>query len=185
MGLELAGSNKENVSVESVAPYLTANMLNPFFPKHQLFSEDESSIKLLKLHGSINWKTNNDGSSNMESFIVPPTWNKSDSRIKNLWRIAHEELKSAKRIIVIGYSFPETDIYVKSLLALALNGNKILQKIVFINPDNGIAKKASLDLLDRHFEKYCEYKEWKLTDFLNAGAGKKFVESSLNRKIKD
>jgi|SRR3972149_10389737 len=119
-----------------------------------------------------------------KTFIVPPTWNKSDPGIRKLWDMAYKELMEAKRIIVIGYSFPETDIYVKSLLALALNENKILQNIFFINPDKNIVKNASLSLLDKHFEKYCEYREWTFSDFISSDDGKKFRQDRLNRSIR-
>jgi hypothetical protein len=142
-----------------------------------IFSESDSAIKLIKLHGSINWRsTDND-----EIFVVPPTWNKSDPKVSKLWNIAYNELKEAKRIIVIGYSFPEIDVYVKSLLALALNENRILQKIFFINPDKQYAKTVCLSLLDKHFEKYCDYKEWKFSEFINSSEGESFIKDCLCR----
>jgi hypothetical protein len=171
--------NKTNIIVDNVGQYLTKNMETPFFPNIELYSEDDNSLKLLKLHGSINWKTVQDN----RTFIVPPTWNKSDSEIRLLWDRAYRELITAKRIIVVGYSFPETDIYVKSLLGLALNENKILQNIYFINPDPDVAKKTSLALLDKYFVKYCAYKEWKLSEFIGSAEGKDFIKQSLNREV--
>jgi len=141
--------------------------------------DNDNSIKLIKLHGSINWKT----ARNNKTFIVPPTWNKSDPQIRKLWDIAYKEIISAKRIIVLGYSFPETDIYIKSLLVLALNENKILQNIFFINPDKELARKACLSLLDTHFEKYCAYKEWKFSEFIATGEGNQFIKEFLNREV--
>jgi len=170
---------KTNIVVEQVSQYFTKNRSDLYFPTYNLFSEDKNSIKLIKLHGSINWKT----LSNNKTFIVPPTWNKSDSEIKRLWDKAYKELISAKRIIVIGYSFPETDIYVKSLLALALNENRILQNIYFINPDSDITKKYYFSLLDKYFEKYCDYKEWKYSEFINSSDGRKFIKDYLNREV--
>jgi hypothetical protein len=168
---------KTNIVSEPVANFFNKKDKS-FFPSNiNIFSDNENSIKLLKLHGSINWKSDNkDG-----TFIVPPTWNKSDPQIRLLWQEACKELMDARRIIVIGYSFPETDIYVKSLLGLAINQNKILQNIYFINPDKDIAKKSSLSLLDKFFEKYCDYKEWKFSHFMDTPEGRKFIEDSLNR----
>lgn len=124
---------------------------------------------------------------------MPPTWNKSDSRVRKLWNIAYEELKNAKRIIFIGYSFPDTDIYVKSLLALALNENKILQSIYFINPDTEQAKRNSLSLLDKYFHQYCEYKEWTFSSLMatpsymvvvgHEAANVEFIKNKLNRRL--
>lgn len=170
---------KENIIVDQVNQYFTQNRPNSYFPPMNLFSTDDEALKLVKLHGSINWKT----SSNDQTFIVPPTWNKSNPQIRKLWEVAYNEIMTAKRIIIIGYSFPETDIYVKSLLALALNENKILQNIFFVNPDKEIAKNACLSLLDKHFQKYCDYKEWKFSDFIASDEGKKFIKNLLNREV--
>lgn len=148
------------------------------FLNNDIFDESDNSIKLLKLHGSINWED-----SNGKTFIVPPTWNKSDQQVRKLWALAYEEIVLAKRIVVLGYSFPETDIYVKSLLALALNENKILQNIFFINPDGGVARNASLSMLDKHFEKYCDYKKWTFSEFIASEEGKQFIQDSLSRKV--
>ncbi|MBI5677648.1 MAG: SIR2 family protein [Planctomycetes bacterium] len=170
---------KTNIVVDPVSTYFTKNRPNSFFPAINLFSEEDSSVKLIKLHGSINWKTADDD----KTFVVPPTWNKSDQRITRLWDKAYQELRTARRIIVIGYSFPETDIYVKSLLALALNENKILQNIYFINPDKDVAKRTCLSLLDKYFEKYCAYKEWKFSEFIAGTEGKQFIKEALNREV--
>ena len=170
---------KTNIINEQLDVYFTKNRENSFFSNENLFSqsEDDNSIKLIKLHGSINWKK---AYENM-AFIVPPTWNKSEPEIRVLWDRAYNELINAKRIIIIGYSFPETDIYVRSLLALALNENKVLQSIYFINPDAGITKKSCLSLLDTYFEKYCSYKEWKYSVFIKSDEGLGFIRYELNR----
>lgn len=168
-----------NITEEPVSDYFTKNRQDAWFPPPDSSTGESSSVKLIKLHGSINWEAADD----TNSFIVPPTWNKSDERIRKLWDEAYQELKAAKRIIIIGYSFPETDIYVKSLLALALNENKILQNIYFINPDKDVTKRASLSLLDKYFEKYCDYKEWKFSTFIGKEEGKTFVNRDLNRQI--
>jgi hypothetical protein len=170
---------KTNITADPVSDFFIKNRPGLYCPPMNLFSKDEGSLKLIKLHGSINWKTVGDG----KTFIVPPTWNKSDSEIRLLWEYAYKELMAAKRIIVIGYSFPETDIYVKSLLALALNENKLLQNIYFINPNEDIAKNSAMALLDKYFEKYCAYHPWKFSKLVGSDDGKKFIEESLNRKL--
>lgn len=171
--------DKTNIITDDVSNCYKKDRHTSYFPDSNIFSEGDNSIKLIKLHGSINWKTVKNG----ETFIVPPTWNKSDTEIRRLWNKAYSELTTAKRIIVIGYSFPETDIYVKSLLALALNDNNILQSIYFINPDKDIVKKSSLLLLDNYFEKYCSYKEWKFSEFIGSVEGKQFIKDNLNREV--
>ena len=165
---------KGNIIIDHVSNYFIKNRPNSYFPEANLFSTSNNAIKLIKLHGSINWKNTDDKS----IFIVPPTWNKSDARIRLLWYEAYKELIGAKRIIFIGYSFPETDIYVRSLLGLALNENSILQNIYFINPDKEIAKKICLSLLDKYFEKYCAYVEMKFSDFIFHGQS---IMEKINR----
>ena len=86
--------------------------------------------------------------------------------MQTLWELAYQELTQAKRIFIIGYSFPETDIYVKSLLALVLNENAILQSVYFINPDAQDVKRNCLSLLDEYFRRFCDYKELKFTQFI-------------------
>ena len=169
---------KQNISIGDIKHFVTKKSGGSSVPSGDIFRDAESSIKLIKLHGSINW-TSADGN----TFIVPPTWNKSDPEIRKLWDIAYNELKDAKRIIIIGYSFPETDIYVKSLLALAMNENRILQNIYFINPDRNKVREACLSLLDKHFEKYCEYKEWTFSDFICTKDGREFIEEKLKRSF--
>lgn len=170
---------KENLISEEIGNFFIKNGARSYCHNVHIFSQEERAIKLLKLHGSINWKSTRDN----ETFIVPPTWNKSDPEVRKLWEIAYQELISAKRIVVIGYSFPETDIYVKSLLALALNENRILQGIYFINPDKERTKNTCLALLDNHFQKYCAYVPLKFSDLLRSDEGKKFITESLGRSI--
>jgi|GEM_PF-3535337 len=149
---------------------IMVNGINNYFPKKlrdrdfQILApfSDDSKIKLIKLHGSINWETTDTGI----PFIIPPTWNKSDDRAKKLWDVAYEEITTAKRLIIFGYSFPETDTYVKSLLALALNENKILQNIIFINPDAELINKTYPSLLNSHFIKHCKFETMDFNHFV-------------------
>ena len=69
-------------------------------------------------------------------LIVPPTWNKGDyhSHVQPVWERALKELRAAYRIIIIGYSMPETDSFFKHLLALALAENEEIQELIVINP---------------------------------------------------
>jgi len=123
---------------------------------------DEVAISLLKLHGSANWSIcSNPGcetvqhlpieaatvsgiesskctcGSAMKPFIVPPTWSKGEHGValQNVWRSAFEELVTARRWVFIGSSLAPTDLFLRYLLALALQRNKDLDRIVVI--DNG------------------------------------------------
>jgi len=62
--------------------------------------------------------------------------------LKSVWKSASEEIEQATRIIIIGYSLPETDSFFKYLLALGLSKNDSLQEIILINPAQGIEGEA-------------------------------------------
>lgn len=142
------------------------------------------SIKLLKLHGSINWgkvqgsdaivalpvalllhqfgvrrimidqtRTHsplslgadfaqlikNHMQKDVESIpvIVPPGLFKTEYQgsISRVWREAAKELETAKEIIVIGYSLPETDFFFRNLYALGTVGKDFIRRFEVFNPD--------------------------------------------------
>ncbi len=116
---------------------------------------------LLKLHGSTNWgvcsacnervvilseKVTDSpgnfrqmkcrcGKSAFHPFLIPPSWDKSEYRkvIAPVWKKAVDELKSATRICIIGYSMPETDAFFKYLLTMALSQNHGLYKLIVVD----------------------------------------------------
>ena len=59
-------------------------------------------------------------------LIVPPSWDKAQFKeiLGTIWNEAGREIKEAKRIFIIGYSLPETDLYFKYLLYTTLSFNK-------------------------------------------------------------
>lgn len=74
-------------------------------------------------------------------LIIPPVKTKSYSLFgdlfKNLWKIASDELELADEIIVIGYSFPKTDLQSIDLFKSAICKRKKMPivKIIDPNPD--------------------------------------------------
>lgn len=115
-------------------------------------------IEILKLHGSIDTKdpthntnirvVNDDGSVSWESIpaIVPPVLDKSRyyAGLKDLWSKAHLALEQADEIVVIGFSFPPTDISCQFLFKSALkNCNGV--RVVPVNRD--IEVKARYDFV--------------------------------------
>ncbi|MCX5782080.1 MAG: hypothetical protein NT145_05195 [Elusimicrobia bacterium] len=141
---------------------------------------NSSSLKLLKLHGSLNWgkcekcesivswkiseffskyhwqlwsdtkyQTLDIGSRlkehqhcncplSDEPFLVPPTWNKTErqNHLTNVWGQAARELSEAENIFIIGYSFPESDLFFKYLFALGTIGKAYIHRIWIFNPDS-------------------------------------------------
>jgi hypothetical protein len=85
-----------------------------------------------------------------DPVIVPPTWNKSASTrgLESVWQRAATEIGSAENIIVIGYSFPRTDMFFKYLFALGSHSDTHLESFTVINGPNSAAVKAQFaDLL--------------------------------------
>src|SRR5712692_11246078 len=68
-------------------------------------------------------------------LLIPPSWDKSGYAeiIAPVWKRAVDELKSATRICVVGYSIPETDAFFKYLITMALAGNHQLYKLVVVD----------------------------------------------------
>lgn len=110
-----------------------------------------NTIKLIKLHGSINWALSDTGKTNIQivnkpmeliededkyPVLLPPTWNKGSfiNTLSSLWTQAIEAIKKATRVIVIGYSMPTTDLYFKYFISAGLRQNHSLRSFVIINP---------------------------------------------------
>ena len=136
------------------------------------------SISLLKLHGSVNWRfcprceqarvvnnaqidtecRNCEPAPQPELLLVPPSWDKAEYQtpIKSVWLRAVEELKSASRICVIGYSMAKSDAFFRYLLTLALAENEHLFKLVVVDPDKAIESRYREEFdhlfLDRRFQ---------------------------------
>lgn len=105
----------------------------------------------LNLGSRIAGKHHNCGTSfDAEPVIVPPTWNKSASTrgLEAVWQRAAAEIGSAENIVVIGYSFPKTDMFFKYLFALGSHSDAYLENFVVINgPNSAIAQAQFADLL--------------------------------------
>lgn len=113
-------------------------------------------LRLIKLHGSLNWQphekgdkcawklwkpieevgkwdTESDDPELVDKFnripLIPPTWENdgingnslSAAPFAALRRDAIHHLKTAERIVIIGYSMPKTDLNIRYLMAHALN----------------------------------------------------------------
>ena len=85
-------------------------------------------------------------------IFVPPTWHKGwdlAHPVSAVWDAAREALRTARRIIIIGYSVPATDLHFKYLLAAGFQENAWLSKVFFVNPDLGEGKAGRAELLRR------------------------------------
>ncbi len=110
-----------------------------------------SSINLLKLHGSINWypfPNTDDGIIRLRERpykqrgqklyeIIPPEFVKSIANrpiFPQLWSKAELALRRASVLCFVGFSFTPTDLHVEALFRLALAANKNLKRLVVANP---------------------------------------------------
>ena len=119
------------------------------------------SIGLLKLHGSVHFSKVNEKlfqlkqrpytrqKGNLRFEIIPPEWNKhfDEGVFGILWSAARDAIHAAKTIVVIGYSFPVTDLHASALFRVGVPKGK-LKNVVVVNPDRE-ARRRTLDVL-RH-----------------------------------
>lgn len=126
-------------------------------PMHQSNPLDTTFHKrIIKLHGSVAWKENSSESSirvfdsdgnpkwDHTPTIVPPVLDKSQhyatDRLKEQWANAHLALEQADEIVIIGFSFPATDVSCQFLFQSALKSRKNV-RIVVVNSDSHIRNR--------------------------------------------
>jgi hypothetical protein len=103
----------------------------------------EGSITLLKLHGSLNWdaaaaplRLRTDLYDPLSPGVVqPPLTSKpiSAEPFRSVWREARRAVRTARRLILVGYSMPVADGLVRSLFSTDLQS--VLQEVIIVEPD--------------------------------------------------
>lgn len=84
---------------------------------------------------------------------------------KQLWWKAEESLTKTDKIIIIGYSFPKTDIKTDELFKSVVKKRTTLPEIIIINPNpESIVEKFVFDYGVSN-EKIKVYKEYFTEDF--------------------
>jgi len=122
----------------------------------------KQSIRHLKLHGSMNWRVDTDdqtvdlvedlsGVESLEGAIIPPTWFKDLTAwpFGEIWKQARKEIRTARIMVVVGYSVPDTDLFSRSLLKVEAGSKEKREKLdllVLVNPDRD-ARRRFLDLM--------------------------------------
>lgn len=156
-------------------------------------------LPFFKLHGSLNWTFDGEqdridvepdekslvviwerepyqhlSAWQAQAVFVPPTTQKltgDSGPLAELWRRAQVLLSSAHRLVIVGYSFPPTDVQFRMYLVRALQENTDLQSIVIVNPplygsrrmqfeDHYAAMFASSIHLGKLKFQYQTYEEW-------------------------
>jgi hypothetical protein len=121
-------------------------------------AQRNDTVYLYKLHGSLHFliKDTDDDKSEIilkerpytkqkgsQRFtIIPPEWHKKYDKgvFAHLWRKAGSAIASAEHIVIIGYSFPASDLHSSSLFLTSIKHN--LKSIVVVNPDREARKRA-------------------------------------------
>lgn len=121
-----------------------------------------SSIKLYKLHGSLNWlycpacstvslapfqKTPascGECGAALSTLIVPPTYFKNINNVylATVWNQAEIALKEVEQLIFCGYSFPDADLHIKYLLKRIQTCRRQKPRITVINNYPGKTKES-------------------------------------------
>lgn len=115
-----------------------------------------SSLSVYKPHGSVNWflkekKIVRGNEPEDQPVVVAPSHLKfslNNNKTKQagyldaaptlfeIWGELEKELKMAKAIVFIGYSFPPADLYFTSLLRTVLSQRSAKPKFILVNPDS-------------------------------------------------
>jgi hypothetical protein len=161
--IELAGHL--NSSLRPVRP--TKSILGGRSPINipQLYASDEHAPAIFKLHGSINWymddgklivrdcllQTPRGATVNFEqapysskAMIVAPSVIKPEINpiLREQWEGACASMSQADAIWFIGYSFPESDSFMRYFLASALTDNMRIRQLVVIDPDIAVKGRS-------------------------------------------
>lgn len=115
-------------------------------------ARSRGTVRLYKLHGSINWQLARDGAIRLvqrpytrqngdrDFFIVPPVLSKDDVTGKALWPIWKKSFKRvvrARSIFIAGYSLPAADAIAHALFTSrgAAPRASALKYLILANPD--------------------------------------------------
>jgi hypothetical protein len=79
----------------------------------------------------------------LEPVIVTPVLQKdlSSELFSNIWYKARDELKSCRRLVIGGYSFPPSDFHTRRLFREAFEQHS-LEELIVINPDSSVVETA-------------------------------------------
>lgn len=136
-----------------------------------------SSVGVLKPHGSINWRDADPieiTDSPDHALIVAPTHlkfvqsnaaNPGDTvgyldhapGVKAVWASMEREMRVAKALVFIGYSFPLADLYFSSILRSVLADRDGAPAVAIVNPDavairRRLRRRFALDRIDVSFD---------------------------------
>jgi NAD-dependent SIR2 family protein deacetylase len=172
-------------------------------PSIYLKIKGKKNIKLIKIHGSINWNIchschkiyvnkniiNDDipyrcdsCQVNLEKFIISPTFMKEfqTNHIKNIWHNAYIDLSEATHIVFIGYSFPLSDFEFKILLSRALKKKSNIKITVVDYKDPKLKRTKNFSELKNRYESFFGSN----INFYDKGV-LKYIEEKMDEDLKE
>jgi hypothetical protein len=131
------------------------------------------TIKLLKLHASMNWLYCPDcermyvqpgrklmldravcscGNDALRPMLISPTFLKSleNMHLRNVWHLAGVKLREAQRVVFIGYSLPQADFELRYLLQRHLSPDARVEVVNYLNPQAEEAEHTRQELEARY-----------------------------------
>ena len=129
------------------------------------------TFSLVKLHGSLDWvysgspdfygemifsvnladswqpelSTPSEAALDKVRLIVPPTSGKnlfmSHETIRAQWRFARQQIERAKKVHLIGYSLPATDMMARTMLTVSSGPPEQKAELAVVNPDKSILQR--------------------------------------------
>lgn len=104
---------------------------------YQGMGPSDISIEISK-HTADYFNKNTDVKVSGDIVVVPPSWNKTSygGGLKKVWVEAKRRLSMADHIHIVGYSFPQTDMYFGLLYAIGTISERPLSSLNIYNPDN-------------------------------------------------
>lgn len=180
--------------------------VDPKQPVTQFGEEKPIRTKLIKIHGSLNWKYCNccgqvgltpwahkinlktdtfesffEGEittcpfdkNRLSSLIQVPTHLKTNTNfiLNKLYDEAGYTIRGAKRLVIIGYSFPEADVHIRALIKRNFNPDN---EIIVVN------RSSAKDLIYRYesLSKNVNYQEMTFEKFLKSRLFGKIIKNS-------
>lgn len=119
-------------------------------PKGQPVCQNDREI-----HGNLQYRV---GGKRVRTipFIVPPVYDKdphSHKVLSPVWTVAGERLREADKLVIFGYSFPQTDVSAQTLLKRNYYANEGLNDVTIIDTNSSAAARIA-DLLGAEVVNY-------------------------------
>ena len=139
--------------------------------------DTKNKTEVIKPHGSVNWREEGGtivvDLNSPSPVVVAPTHLKfvetndqndvqsgyltQSTTMRKVWSNLEREMKSARVLVFVGYSFPPADLYFSSVLRSVLAVRARKPKVVIVNPDavaiaDRLEKRFSLEEVVKYFD---------------------------------